>query len=74
MAMQKDLTPEEMTLYALKGVLSEMPAASQALVDKCMTDIRKAMAEAGETEGLMALGIVGAEMAVLQAKGAGNGN
>ena len=72
--MTIQVSPDEMTLYALKGVLSEMPQSEQSLVDKCMTDIRKAMAEAGEPAGLMALGLVGAEMAGAQAKEAGSGN
>lgn len=74
MAMQNELTPDEMTLYALKGVLSELPASDQAAVDKCMTKMRQAMAEAGEPAGLMALGLLGAEMAVAQAKEEKGGN
>lgn len=74
MPNQKELNPDEVTLYALKGVLSEMPQSEQSLVDKCMTDIRKAMAEAGEPAGLMALGLIAAEMAVMNAQEAGSGN
>ena len=74
MQTPKELNQEETILYALKGMLSEMPAAEQARVNECITKMRQAMAGAGEVMGAVALALIGAEASASSAKEANRGD
>ncbi len=59
------MTPEQETLYAVKGLVGELDSEAKARTLECAEKIRKLVAEYSDC-GRVALALVGAEMAAAE--------
>lgn len=57
------MTDDEQTLYMFKGLISEMPAEDRAKFAAAYDDIKAAVERHGNV-GVVAVGMIGAEIAV----------
>ncbi len=55
------MTPEQQTVLLIKGAISELPAAQEEACNELADHIRRAIKQAGEPVGTLALALVGAE-------------
>lgn len=56
------MTEEEITLYAIKGQIAELPEETQAQIQECSNRMRLLVEEYGPS-ALMAIALLGAELA-----------
>lgn len=56
------MSPEQETVYQFKGIISELSPGRQAKTMELVNTIRRLMVEAGDVEGTLAIGLIGAEL------------
>lgn len=56
------MNDDELTLLAIKGVLSELSPADKQKAEKLIADIRQLMANAGSPAAELAIALLGAEL------------
>lgn len=55
------MSAEQETVWAIKGLISELPAAEREAVDELAEHMRRQLACAGEPAGTLVIALLGAE-------------
>jgi flagellar basal body rod protein FlgF len=58
------MSPEQATVYQIKGIISELSPGRQAKVMELVNTIRRLMVEASDVERTLAIGLINAELQI----------